>query len=112
VGSGNAHPAKANACRRDACPSARLSAQKTLVPCDLKSKNTAKIPNTANTANAAFGIPPKTRYNQHRVNDKLTAPPRFGLGQEPVPARFHARAGGFCSYFHLFPLNGPLPRWP
>jgi len=34
------------------------------------------------------------------VNAKLTAPLRFALGQEPVPARFRARQ----RFFQLFPL--------
>jgi hypothetical protein len=64
-------------------------------------KKPPKSANTANTANGAFGAPPKTRYNHHPVNDKLTAPPGFALGQEPVPGRFKPRSSRFL---HLFPV--------
>jgi hypothetical protein len=67
--------------------------------------NTSNTANTAKPANRAFGIPPKNRYDSHPVNAKLTAPPPLALGQEPVPARFHARASAFFSYFQIFPLK-------
>jgi len=65
-----------------------------------RAKTPLKCPNTANTANGAFGSAPKTRYNHQPVNAKLTAPLRFALVQEPVPARFRARQ----RFLHIFPL--------
>jgi hypothetical protein len=65
---------------------------------DRKNANTA---NTGNAANGAFGIKPKTRYNEHAVNAKLTAPPRFAPGQEPVPARFQALRQVFFQLFSV-----------
>jgi hypothetical protein len=61
---------------------ASCQAGQPLVSGDFRSKNTAKIPNTANRANRAngpFGAPPKTRYDYRPVNAKLPVPLFFVL---------------------------------
>jgi hypothetical protein len=73
--------------------------------------NAANAVNAANAGNAAFGILAKTRYSRQAVSARLTVPLRFGLGQEPVPARCHGWASGFFS-LDASPIRIPTPIPP